>query len=150
MPLEGGERPFPICHTRHSLWKLNPTAVLEEVQWHSSQSGSLKTRSRGSVCVGASAENFLYHLAITFTVLNKTECWARGKQVSSNWLPFLLFSPVQFFRSSWHIFLVTVLIIIALPSIKIRFSEDWQNTENCWSQIISNGVHYNNLSLKIR
>lgn len=66
-----------VSHIGHNLLKLEPHSTLGRSTGYSSQSGSHKTHSKGHVRVG-SAENGLYHSAVTFVVSNKTEGRARG------------------------------------------------------------------------
>ena len=72
---------------------------------------------KSNVYVVFSAENFLYHSVVSFTVLKLNTGPEESKFLLIDYHPFL-FPPVKISRSDCHIFIVTVLIIGALPSIK--------------------------------
>lgn len=70
-----------------------------------------------NVYIVFSAENFLCHSAISFTVLKLNAGPKESKFLLIDYRPFL-FPPVKISRSDCHIFIVTVLVIGALPSIE--------------------------------
>ena len=82
-----------------------PVRVSQNPQW------------KNNVYVVFSVENFLCHSAISFTVLKLNAGPEESKFLLIDHRP-SLFPPVKISRSDCRIFIVTVLIIGALPSIK--------------------------------
>lgn len=110
---------FP--HFSHPPWSLETRTLQQSWKKRSavlpSQGLTKPTVKKQNVYIVFSAENFLCHSAISFTVLKLNAGPKESKFLLIDYRPFL-FPPVKISRSDCHIFIVTVLIIGALPSIK--------------------------------